>query len=339
VIKRDSQLDKPWPVVELHVRSGCHDGVTELLAYGNYSIGGSHEADIALADPILVEIEARVDIDAKGVRVESVGGDVVLGTTRVEPGTARVAEYPADLRISGICLHWTRLGRDRSRKHWPVRAIAGVAVLTAMLTVGAASVAPVSHEVLPGQVINTAVGCEPLCAGAPARGATDNEPRLFAVARHAEESRGVARPSASLGVSLPGAAGISIPAAADALRQRLASAGLTTIDVSVEPDAVVAKGSADPASVHDWYEAREWFDKTFGTAVVLTSQIETRTAQAITAPVSVQSIWAGKMPYVIDQRGQKYFEGSVVNDGWSIERIEQGRITLRRSAQVFVLRL
>jgi type III secretion protein D len=330
----------PSPVVELHVRSGCHDGVTERLAYGSYSIGGSHHADIALADPVLVEIEARVDIDARGVRVESIGGDVVLGTTRVKPGTARLSDYPAELRISGICLHWSRLRRDRSWKHRTVRAIAGASVLIAMLTVGAASVAPGSREAAPGQAILASAGYEPLYVGAPSQAATDHEAPLVAVARRAEEQpRGVARPSALLGVALPAAAGISIEAAADALRARLASAGLTTIEVSVKPDAVVVKGTADPASLHAWYEAREWFDRTFGTAVVLTSQIESRTAQAVTAPVSVQSIWAGKMPYVIDQRGQKYFEGSVVNDGWSIERIEQGRITLRRSEQVFVLRL
>jgi type III secretion protein D len=267
------------------------------------------------------------------VRVESIGGDVVLGTTRVEPGTARLADYPAELRISGICLHWTRLDCDRSRKHRAVRAIAGASVLIAMLTVGAASVAPGSREAAPGQTIVAAAGYEPLHLGA-----TDHD--LIAVARRAEEQPGgVARPSALLGVALPAAAGISIEAAADALRAHLASTSLTTIDVSVKPDAVVVKGTVEPASLHAWYEAREWFDRTFGTAVVLTSQIESRSAQAVTAPVSVQSIWAGKMPYVIDQRGQKYFEGSVVNDGWSIERIEQGRITLRRSEQVFVLRL
>jgi len=138
---------------------------------------------------------------------------------------------------------------------------------------------------------------------------------------------------------MPTTTGISIQAAAAALSQHLSAVGLTTIAVSATSDAVVAKGSAGPAAVHAWHEAREWFDQTYGTAVVLTSEVETRAAQPMATPLSVQSIWAGKMPYVIDQRGLKYFQGSQVNDGWSIERIEQGRITLRRNAQVVVLRL
>jgi type III secretion protein D len=323
------------PEIELHVRSGGHGGVIERLAYGSYTIGRSHHADITLSDSALDELAARVDVDAAALRIESLGGDIVLDGTRVEPGTARIAEYPVDLVIGGVYLHWTTPARPRSGMRRIVRALAGASVLAIVVMIVAAMAAgsrepPLAKEIVAG-------ACEPPCVGElPSSG---REAQLVPTSLHPDGAGGLKSPSVVPGTSASAITGISIQAAAAALRQHLSAAGLTTIDVSTDSDAVVAKGSAAPAVMHAWYEAREWFDQAFGAAVVLTSQVETRPAPTVAAPLSVQSIWAGKVPYVIDQRGQKYFQGSLVNDGWSIERIEHGRITLRRNAQVFVLQL
>ncbi|MGJ5047269.1 SctD/MshK family protein [Bradyrhizobium oligotrophicum] len=320
--------------IDLHVRSGCHAGVIERLVPGVYTIGRSRQADIMLSDPALDEMAARVEVDAAALRVESLGGDVVLNTARIEPGTTDIARYPVDLVVDGICLRWAlppqRPGR---RAAW---AMAGISVLGIVGTAAAAM--GLRQGEMPLGKLLAAGACEVACTAEPIRSA-GHDARLVAAALHTDASADSRGASASLREPIPATAGISIQAAALALGQRLSAVGLSAIDVSTTSDAVIAKGFVDPSVVYAWYETREWFDQTFGTAVVLTSKVETRPIPQVATPLSVQSVWAGKTPYVIDQRGQKYFQGAQVNDGWSIERIEQGRITLRRSAQVFVLKL
>ncbi|MGC2779011.1 MAG: EscD/YscD/HrpQ family type III secretion system periplasmic domain-containing protein [Bradyrhizobium sp.] len=322
--------------IDLHVRSGCHAGVIERLVPGVYTIGRSRQADIVLSDPALADMAARVEVDVAALRVESLGGDVVLNAARIEPGTTDIARYPVDLVAGGICLRWAlppQPQRPGRRAAW---AMAGISVLGIVGT-AAAAIGLRQGEMPLGRLL-AAGACEVACTAEPIRSA-GRDARLVAAALHTDAPADSGGAPASLREPIPATAGISIQAAALALGQRLSAVGLSAIDVSTTSDAVTAKGLVDPSVVHAWYETREWFDQTFGTAVVLTSKVETRPIPQAATPLSVQSVWAGKTPYVIDQRGQKYFQGAQVNDGWSIERIEQGRITLRRSAQVFVLKL
>jgi type III secretion protein D len=321
-------------LVELRVMSGCHNGSVERLPYGVYSIGRSDGADVVLADSAISPIQVRVALDAETLRVESFGGEVMLGRTRIEPCAAAVADYPADVLMNGVHLRWSAVNKRPPSRKSAGRAFAGLCAV-ATLTIAAASVTTGARD---GGAPPT--GCQLPCTssiGGPVGGPDWSHP--LHAADQAAGLRSDAQLSRPPDSARPPPGRPSLQAATLALQERLSSAGLTAIEVTAGPDAVMAKGMVDPAAVRTWYDAREWFDQTFGTAVVLSSEVETRAAKSVTAPMSVQAIWAGRVPHVIDQRGQTYFEGSLISDGWSIERIEQGRITLRRRAEVFVLRL
>ncbi|WP_456713464.1 SctD/MshK family protein [Bradyrhizobium sp. USDA 4353] len=304
-------------MIELQVQSGHHTGVVERLTNDSYTIGRSVQADISLADPTISDMAVRVEADVDELRVENLGAAVDLNDTRILTGDVGIARFPSDLVIDGVCLRWQRPASHLSGMRRAVQTMAGVSAL-AVAVMLVSFIASGSGSQAPAGVV--AAACEAPCASQP----PDEDLRLAAVTFRPDADRTV--------VSTP-------ETAAAALRQRLSAVGLTAIDVSVEAKAVVARGATDPAALPAWQQARQWFDETFGTSVVLISKVETRQVPAMVEPLSVQSIWAGKVPYVIDQRGQKLFQGSLVNDGWSIERIERGRITLRRSAQVFVLQL
>ena len=72
---------------------------------------------------------------------------------------------------------------------------------------------------------------------------------------------------------------------------------------------------------------------------MLQSEVAVSTPKAQSAPIGIQAVWAGKRPYLIDDHGDKYFEGSFLKDGWIVEKIEDGKVVLRRNQEVLSLDL
>jgi type III secretion protein D len=328
------------PTFELVVRSGLHLGIRQSLAAGTYSVGRSMDADVVLMDPGLAPVHARFALDGDGCEVESAAGDVVLNGVRIEAGEARMVSYPADIYLNNVHVRCTR-GRtsDRRRSAFMRHALGSAVILLATVLVfhglpaGADKAAAGGDRTL--RQTPWSAGCEPGCLikGADNRATALPRAPLVAVALSTPPAAS-AGPGSNRLVSPP----VAVPAAAEALRQQLLTAGLMAIEVTADATAITAKGTVDPAALAAWRDIEQWFDRTFGISVVLTSQVEAKSVRP-SAPLTVQAIWAGSGSYVIDGRGQKMFEGALTSDGWVIERIEQSRVVLRRGADTLAVRL
>ena len=323
---------------ELVVRSGLHLGVRQSLAAGTYSIGRSMDADIVMMDPGLAPVHAHLALDNDGCEVESAAGNVVLNGVRIEAGEAWMVTYPADIHLNDVHLRCTR-GRMSRRGRSAVIGLAlgsTVALLAAVLVfpglpAGVDQAAAGSDRMS----TPTLAGCEPGCLIKRPDHRTAASPRapLLKVGLSTPEATPAGPTSSRL--VLPT---VAVPAAADALRQQLLTAGLMAIEITTDATSITAKGTIDPAALAAWRDIEQWFDRTFGISVVLTSQVEVKSVRP-SAPLTVQAIWAGAGSYVIDGHGQKLFEGALASDGWVIERIERSRVVLRRGADTLAVRL
>lgn len=116
-----------------------------------------------------------------------------------------------------------------------------------------------------------------------------------------------------------------------ALQARLDQQHLGSIAIAALPDGSYrATGRVAPQEVAAWHDTTRWFDEGSAGHAVLIDKV---TVAAAVPPLAIQSAWVGAQPYVIDGAGQKLFVGAVVADGWAIEGIEAGRVTVKRQGQ------
>ncbi|HET6467208.1 MAG TPA: type III secretion system inner membrane ring subunit SctD [Geminicoccaceae bacterium] len=120
----------------------------------------------------------------------------------------------------------------------------------------------------------------------------------------------------------------------------LKSAGLgETIRLRLESNRqITARGTARPEEMQLWAQLQESFDERFGRYLKIVSQVgETRREMALPGvQLNVRAIGFGELPFVILGDGEKYLEGSVLTDGWTILKIGRSEIVLSRGGQLFV---
>ncbi len=126
--------------------------------------------------------------------------------------------------------------------------------------------------------------------------------------------------------------------AAEALRDRLLSLSIDTIDVMPGEGVVGARGTIDAQRKDDWHSVEVWFDENFGQNIVLQSTVSASLETRAKAPIALQAVWAGKFPYIIDAEGNKHFEGAKISDGWVIEKIEESGTVIRKGKQSLVMK-
>lgn len=127
-----------------------------------------------------------------------------------------------------------------------------------------------------------------------------------------------------------------INAVLNRLRRRLAESDLESITLTAEPDgSIKAHGQVRPQETAAWHEMGRWLDNATGGRTVLVDDVQ---ATAEPQPLSVQAVWPGKDPYVIDGNGDKRLIGSVLPTGWIINAIDRKRVLVKRGDQVIAVR-
>jgi type III secretion protein D len=294
------------------------------------------EADVVLMDDCLAPLHARLALEADGCEVESTADNVVLNGIMLGAGETRIAPYPADIALNGVQLRCTRSG-DTVRFALLRHGLGAAAILICLILLLQGFPAGADKVTGNGDYVRAerqkSHGCESDCFAKDQRKYAVNSPNAKPAPASVSGQGNAGREGAGLGASPA-----TLKGAADALRQRLAAAGLTTVEIASDATAITARGSIDSAALGKWRDIQQWFDSTFGIAVVLTSQVEAKPLSP-SAPLTVQAIWAGAGPYVIDGRGQKLFAGAVISDGWVVDRIEQNRVVLRRGADLLAVSL
>jgi type III secretion protein D len=120
------------------------------------------------------------------------------------------------------------------------------------------------------------------------------------------------------------------------LKARLASAKLSAARVDAAGGRLAVSGQIGRQDVAAWTAIQQWFDQTYGDHLVLTTTVTVADGKA--APVlQPQAIWYGEGAYVVAADGVRYYEGAVLENGWTIQSIGADRILLSRDGQTTAL--
>ncbi|CAH2404874.1 SctD/MshK family protein [Mesorhizobium ventifaucium] len=124
-------------------------------------------------------------------------------------------------------------------------------------------------------------------------------------------------------------------AAAKELQEEVDRAGLLNVKVGSARGAVTAEGTVTSETVIGWRKLQEWFDHRTKGALALVNGVLIKDEKAPSA-IAVEAVWHGPQPYLIID-GEKYFVGAVLDDGWTVDRIEDGRVLLSRNGRLAAL--
>jgi len=113
-----------------------------------------------------------------------------------------------------------------------------------------------------------------------------------------------------------------------AFRACLVGKELGGVQVSAADGMVLATGSILPQDRRIWLDAEKWFDARLGDRFALADRVRVM-ASAELPDVQVAAVAMAPVPNVITRDGQRYMEGAVLQDGWSIDHITPHEITLR----------
>jgi YscD/CdsD-like Bon-like domain 3 len=124
--------------------------------------------------------------------------------------------------------------------------------------------------------------------------------------------------------------------ALQSLRQHLATLELSSPVLTAEPDgSIEARGQILKYQEATWHEVMHWFDTSTNGQVVLVNAVS---VAAEAQPLTIQAVWPGHNPYVIDGSGGKLFIGTALPSGWSIGDIDRSHVLLKRGDESLSVR-
>jgi type III secretion protein D len=296
---------------KLHVLSGRHAGATQALPEGEVTLGSSLNADIVLTDQSILPVHATLDRGRFRVAIQAVDGCVKLGEQTLALGERVRSPYPARIQLGDVELECISASRAAALANSP-----GVVTLASIFVIILA--------------LSVARAFWPETSGGNVKYSAPQAPSLKASAANGSSSE-----SAKDAIKKLEAAKV----AANALTQKLLAGGIQSVEVSAEQGIVQARGVVAQPSEDSWRSIQIWFDGSFGQEVILQSEVTIAPVKARSAPIGIQAVWAGRRPYLIDDHGEKYFEGAMLKDGWTIGKIEEKKVTLTRKDEVLSLQL
>lgn len=313
----------------LAIGAGLYAGTSQDLPAGTYVIGGGIEADMVFMGEGLAPRHAIVAINGHEARVEALADGVSIagcGTLRV--GRAMTVALPFELSIAALRMSWSRaacksdtiltasLAASRG-----LRRLSGVRLRSA----AALGVAAVTVAVITSNIVAAGSG--------PAGHFVDMGPHL-ATGTAATETGGSARLGLAAQMSAP--TGAAINDAAEQLKSEVERAGLLNVTVGASSGVVMAQGTVEPGVVGQWQNVQQWFDERFKGEVVLVNGVAVK-AEKVPSSLAIEGVWRGPQSHLVI-RGQKYLEGAMLDDGWTIQRIEAERVVLKRDGRLVAVR-
>ena len=313
------QVPPPLPL-SLIVLSGLHEGAIQTIsATGTLRIGGGGAADLMLADDGLEAVHAEISFAGGLATLKALhGGVTLIGPGVIPAGKNAVAPLPAEFTVGGVRLRCNGPPPPR-RTPWRPIALVTLSIVGLFLTVPSR----VSALSVPGATklaANRVPGVQP----AKPSEIAPSEIIPSGISPGAALSAGLAIvPSASEARARP----ITGETAAAFLKQAAQDAGLTAITITARGATVLATGTLLPAAGPRWQAVRESFDRRTSGRVVLANEVLVRAEQPFV--LAIDSVWTGNYPNIVIG-GAKYLEGGVLPNGWTIDRIEAGKLSLHR---------
>jgi hypothetical protein len=294
----------------LQVIGGLHDGVGLELDVRDYRIGSSTGADIVLRDDTIAAEHAVLRVERKGVRIEATGGDVGLNGGVLAKGHGCRIRFPADLTFGSTRVRLTG-AQDRY-----------------LLAAGQY-----------GQAFHNFIVSRPLFSGAS-----------LVLAAAIVSFAAMSLPHGGAGLKIRGdpvpptslnSPDSAIEKAVIQFKRRLADQNLDGVKVSAAGDQLTVSGRVGRTSTPEWNSVLKWFDETYANQIVLASSVEivndNETAKGAIQQ-RLQAVRFGNKPYVILDDGLHYFEGALLDNGWTIKEISEQKITLSKGDQTIVIK-
>ena len=257
----------------------------------------------------------RFRIDGGEAKVEAIGGDVAVGNTEVAIGHGCRARMPVMISIGDASL---RLSPGSAARR-PLGGLASAAERMA------------NH---PAKLAGAVIVCA-LAVVAASHG-MQKQPVQVPLADTARldpsppEDHDAARPGAA------GSASSIAQTASEELALKLKEAGIGTIRTSASDGRVVADGRLSEKEAAGWSSIQRWFDTKYAASTPLIANVAIGPL-AGPAPVRLQAVWFGERPYIIADNGSHYYEGAVLESGWTIQRIGEDRVVLSRDTETLAL--
>ncbi|WGD51304.1 hypothetical protein QA641_38470 [Bradyrhizobium sp. CB1650] len=285
--------------LEFEVLSGLYTGLKGKAAGDGSIVGSGLDADIIFVEQGLEPHHLRIVPQRDSIEVEALAADIRIdGHESITSGERVSVPLPAVVHVGAMSIRWSIL--DFQPVASSKRSRSSIVALSLILLI------PV--------VIGTV--------------STIFAPSDSAVALSTESSRAVeiaAKPTVDL-FDARAADGI-----AESLRQQVARAGLLDIKIGAGLGVVTAEGTITPSLVAKWKEIQQWFDhQTNGTPTLVNAV--TVKEEKMPSSIAVQAVWRGSEPYLLIA-GQKYFVGALLSNGWTVDRIEDGRVLLSRNGR------
>ncbi|WP_458097133.1 SctD/MshK family protein [Roseomonas sp. WA12] len=287
----------------LDVIEGPNRDAALLLPVGLHRIGAAASTDIMLADPAadLSRVSLVLDEDGEArLRAEAPGAEFAGRTLR--PGRERRATRGGDLRLGATVIRLSPPAHVVARRRADRRNLrwrVGAVVGAALLVTTLGAFGP--------RLLSDSPYARPIRTEAAARIPVRPDPA----------------------------------AARAALTQRLEAAGLGPDRLRVSDGAggaLLVEGRLNADETARFAELRRWYDAAHGAGPALVPRLGVDIAPPRPG-LRIRAVSLAPVPYLIASDGEKYGEGAVLEDGWTVESIDRERVILRRGTETMAVTL
>lgn len=300
---------------ELRVVGGLHTGVCVSLEGESYSLGSTPKEDIVLRDAGIKPHHAILRIVGHDVRVEAMGGDLIVGGELVSVGHGCRLRMPVDIRIGEASLHLSRRGASGSIGKRLQPALAQIVKRPMIAASGVLFCALVVTVASKGVQVSTDEKISRLNMGGSQTVAVVSE-------QHALNDPGR--------LLLPGHSELDqtpMQQIKNRLMQKLDEVGITTLTAVTADGQILMRGRIAPELELAWLATQRWFDETYTGQAVLTSQVAIGGGSM--PDLRLGAIWYGERPYIVLDDGLQYYEGANLGSGWVVQKITEDRLILK----------
>ncbi|MDA9474819.1 hypothetical protein XI03_09970 [Bradyrhizobium sp. CCBAU 65884] len=289
--------------LDFEVLSGLYTGLRGKAPVGDSLIGSSLDADMIFVEQGLEPHHLRIIPQRTSIEVEALAAGIsVDGHENITAGERVSLSLPAIVHVGAMSIRWST--QDLPQADPSIRSRRSIVALS-LLLLSSFAIGTVSTIFAP---TDSAVALS-----------TDSLPAVELAAKPA-----INHHDASAADEI-----------AELLRQELERRGLFDVKVGSGPGVVTAEGTVTPNVVAKWQEIQQWFDhQTNGTPTLVNAV--TVKEEKTPSSIAVQAVWRGSEPYLLIG-GQKYFVGALLSNGWTVDRIEDGRVLLSRNGRFAAL--
>ncbi|MGX5831856.1 SctD/MshK family protein [Mesorhizobium sp. 43Arga] len=288
--------------LHFEVLSGLYCGLTGKLAPETNIIGSGLDADLIFVEQGLASHHLRITRLANSIEVEALAAGLdVKGSGNIATGEVIVVPLPVVIDLGAMSILWSAQGAAPAGSSGTPRHSIPVLAFVLLGSVGIGALS----------AIFSYYGS----AGASSVNAPDVKLESKLTHNLADNQ--------------------TIVAAAKDLQQEVDRAGLLNIKIGSAKGVVTAEGTVTSASATSWQHVQQWFDHHTKGALTLVNGVINKEEKAPSA-IAVEAVWRGPSPYIVID-GEKYFVGSLLDDGWTVDRIEDSRVLLSRNGRLAFL--